>query len=138
MRRRTVRQKIAQALYELEFQPDAVDRIFAEQSQQLLAEEFRFFQQMVQGVHREQTELDRIISRYLKSGWSIDRISVMERAILRFAVYELLFQQEAPPKVIINEAIELAKQFGDPHSRRFINGILGKLLRETENGTNHH
>lgn len=136
MKRRTVRKKVVQTLYELEFQPDAMDRILDDQSQQLSSEDFLFFQQMVRGVCHEREKVDRLISQYLKSGWSIERISVMERAILRFAVYELLFQQETPPKVIINEAIELAKQFGDADSRRFINGILGKLLRETQNGLN--
>ena len=130
MRRRTVRKKVVQALYELEFQPDAMDRIINDQSEKLSAEDFLFFQQMVRGVHSEKSKVDQIISQYLKSGWSIERISMMERAILRFAVYELLFQQDAPPSVIINEAIELAKRFGDSNSRRFINGILGKLLRE--------
>lgn len=131
MRRRTVRRKVVQALYELEFQPDAIDRILDAQSRKLSPDDFAFFQRMIQGVYHDHLEIDRIISNYLKSGWSIDRISVMERTILRFAVYELLYHREAPPKVIINEAIELAKQFGDENSRRFINGVLGKLLRET-------
>ncbi len=134
--RRTVRRKVVQALYELEFQPDGIDRIINEQTKALSTADFNFFRQLITGIQQERKAVDHIISKYLKSGWTIERISTTERSILRLAVYELVYQKEAPPKVIINEAVELAKQFGDLHSRRFINGVLGKLIRETSERDN--
>lgn len=138
MSRRTVRKKVVQALYELEFQPEAIERIIKKKSKTFSSEDFVFFKQIMTGIQKERTAVDNVISKYLKSGWSIERISMLERSILRLAVYELLFQKEVPPKVIINEAVELAKQFGDSNSRRFINGVLGKLIRETTKRNNEN
>lgn len=138
MSRRTVRKKVVQALYELEFQPEAIERIIKKKSKTFSSEDFVFFKQIMTGIQKERTAVDNVISKYLKSGWSIERISMLERSILRLAVYELLFQKEIPPKVIINEAVELAKQFGDSNSRRFINGVLGKLIRETTKRNNEN
>ena len=132
MKRRTIRMKVVQALYELEFQPQAFERIVNDQQERLDESDFQFFYQLITGVQEKKETVDRMISKYLKAGWTLDRISMMERSILRLAVYELLFREETPPKVAINEAVELAKQFGDVHSKRFINGVLGKLIRENE------
>lgn len=132
MKRRTIRMKVVQALYELEFQPQAFKRIVNDQQERLEESDFQFFYQLITGVQEKKDTVDRMISKYLKIGWTIDRISMMDRSILRLAVYELLFDEKTPPKVAINEAVELAKQFGDVHSKRFINGVLGKLIRENE------
>lgn len=132
MSRRMVRTKVVQALYELHFQPQAIDRIIDDQQEKLSTDDFSFFHQILTGIQQEARSIDQSISRYLKKGWSINRISLMERSILRLSIYELIFLKEAPPKVVINEAVELAKQFGDDHSGRFINGILGNLIREVE------
>ena len=75
------------------------------------------------GVWKHLTELDRAIASFSKN-WRVERMGKVEVTLLRMAVFELLHQKAAPPKVVINEAIELSKQFGDDKSRGFINGIL--------------
>lgn len=72
--------------------------------------------------------VDEIITKYVKN-WGIDRMAVIDRNILRVACVELLYIDDVPPKVTINEAIELAKRFGDMDSPRFVNGILDKIYK---------
>ena len=91
---------------------------------------------LVEGAYARREEIDRLLSGYLK-GWRLERLSRVDRQILRLAVYEMLYGEEAfgeatPPKVAINEAIELAKRFGTEESGRFVNGVLGKMILEEE------
>ena len=84
---------------------------------------------MVRGAKANQARIDRTIAEYTEH-WDIDRMAVVDRNILRLAVYELLWLADIPPKVAINEAIEIAKKFGTHESSRFINGILDRVHRE--------
>ena len=77
----------------------------------------------------KQKEIQKTISMYLKEDWSIERISKVNLAILEIAIYEIK-QEETPYKVVINEAVELAKKYGDTTSQAFINGILGSVVQE--------
>ena len=90
-----------------------------------------FMQKLLDGVLGKQKELDLIVEKAAPE-WPIDRISPVDRNILRLGLYELLFsdRQEVPAKVAINEAIELAKQFGGDNSSRFVNGVLGAVYKE--------
>jgi N utilization substance protein B len=90
-----------------------------------------FMEKLLDGVMAKQTELDLIIEKAAPE-WPIDRISPVDRNILRLGLYELLFadRSEVPAKVAINEAIELAKQFGGDNSSRFVNGVLGAVYKE--------
>jgi len=94
-------------------------------------EDKTFIEELVHGVHGRQSELDDII-RPVAPEWLIEQIARMDRAILRIGVYELLFEEGVPPKVVINEAVELAKAFGGDNSSKFINGVLGTVLRNQE------
>jgi N utilization substance protein B len=77
-------------------------------------------------------QLDRVVAE-LAPEWPVDQIAVIDRNVLRIAIYELLFDSDTPPKVAINEAVELAKMFGSDSSPRFVNGVLGSLAtRERE------
>ncbi|HUW24044.1 MAG TPA: transcription antitermination factor NusB [Patescibacteria group bacterium] len=78
--------------------------------------------------------LDRIDQKIIGSApeWPLERINKIDLAILRLAVYELLIQKSEPPKVIIDEAVELAKEFGAENSAAFINGVLGSILKKKE------
>jgi len=87
-----------------------------------------FFSQLVKGVVSEKKEIDSIIKKYAKN-WEINRMAVIDRNILRISVFELFFLKDIPPKVSINEAIELAKRYGDLESARFVNGILDKIYK---------
>ncbi|MDI3281073.1 MAG: transcription antitermination factor NusB, partial [Bacillota bacterium] len=74
-------------------------------------------------------KIDRVISQYAID-WHLDRMANIDRNILRLAVYELLFLPDVPASVSVNEAVELAKKYGDVNSPRFINGILGNVVRQ--------
>lgn len=90
-----------------------------------------FMDKLLDGVMAKQSELDMVIEKAAPE-WPIDRISPVDRNILRLGLYELLFSDrgEVPAKVAINEAIELAKQFGGDNSSRFVNGVLGAVYKE--------
>ena len=94
-------------------------------------EDKSFITELVHGTHSRQSELDDII-RPVAPEWPIEQIARMDRVILRIGVYELLFEEGVPPKVVINEAVELAKAFGGDNSSKFINGVLGTILRNQE------
>jgi transcription antitermination protein NusB len=91
----------------------------------------KFIEQLVKGVKQYQGEIDDII-RPVAPEWPIEQIARMDRAVLRIGVYELLFEDGVPPKVAINEAVELAKAFGGDNSSKFVNGVLGTVLRAQE------
>jgi N utilization substance protein B len=90
-----------------------------------------FIEKLVHGVSSRQPEIDDII-RPVAPEWPIEQIARVDRVILRMGVYELLFDSQVPPKVVINEAVELAKAFGGENSSKFINGVLGTVLRNQD------
>lgn len=93
--------------------------------------DFSFMEGLIKGVLEKQKDIDLIIEKAAPD-WPIDKISVMDRNILRVGLYELLFSErsQVPPKVAINEAIELAKTFGGETSSKFVNGVLGAVYKE--------
>ncbi len=95
----------------------------------------KFIEQLVNGVAAQQTQIDDII-RPVAPEWPIEQIARIDRAVLRIGVYELIFTADVPPKVAINEAVELAKAFGGDNSSKFINGVLGTVLRNKETEAN--
>lgn len=102
-------------------------------------EDVDFIWRLVNGVRDNLHKIDSIIERAAPE-WPIDMITAMDRSLLRLGLYELLFgdREEVPPKVAINEAIELAKSFGSDASSRFVNGVLGTVYREIgEPGKEH-
>jgi transcription antitermination protein NusB len=84
---------------------------------------------LLSGVIREQEKLDRFIVT-ASDNWKLSRITYVDKNILRVAIYEMLYSSDVPPKVAIDEALELAKKFGAEDSKDFINGILDRVLRE--------
>ena len=88
-----------------------------------------FADSLVRGTKQHQGKTDQLITQYAEH-WDLDRMAVVDRNILRLAVHALLWQPDVPPKVAINEAIELAKKFGTADSSRFINGLLDRILKE--------
>ena len=89
-----------------------------------MAKEFTI--QLVKGVMGNIEKIDKTISKYA-TNWQIDRMAVIDRNILRIAAFELLFLDDIPPKVSMNEAIDIAKRYGDKDSGKFVNGILDKI-----------
>ena len=86
-----------------------------------------FAEQLVKGVLDHQKDLDAVITKYA-TNWKLDRMPIVDRNILRAGLFELLWMQEVPAKVTMDEAIELAKSFGDDEASKFVNGILDKVL----------
>ena len=84
---------------------------------------------LVRGTKSNQAKIDQLIAQFAEH-WDLERMAVVDRNILRMAVYELLWTAEVPPKVAINEAIEIAKKFGTKESSRFINGVLDRIHKE--------
>lgn len=90
-----------------------------------------FIKKLVHGVTEKENELDAKLQPVAPE-WPIDQIARMDRIVLHIGLYELLYDKDVPPKVVINEAVELAKAFGSDSSSRFINGVLGTLLRQQD------
>lgn len=126
-----------QTLYEEELRREAADDSF--DLQIVLArnigryrdtlDDIAFIEQLVNGVSQQAAQLD-IALQPVAPEWPIDQIARMDRIVLRIGLYELQNEADVPPKVVINEAVELAKAFGGDNSSKFVNGVLGTLLRE--------
>lgn len=97
-------------------------------------EDTEFVKELLKGVKMKQDYLDEVLQP-LAPEWPLDQIARMDRLTLRIGAYELLFAKDAvPSKVAINEAVELAKGFGSENSSKFINGVLGSLIKQIESG----
>ena len=125
-----------QSLYEWDFKgkkeemlPEIIEHNIKEFAPGL--EETDFIKGLVHGTLEKITQIDKIIEKAAPQ-WPINQIAMVDRAVLRLGIYELLFgkRDEVPPKVAINEAIELAKSFGGDASGKFVNGVLGTIYRE--------
>jgi N utilization substance protein B len=135
--RHLIRTVILQTLYEWDFYQQEKDitnileRNLAEFAPGIDEPEFAW--RILQGIAAHLPEIDNILTRAAPD-WPIDKIAVIDRNILRIGLYELLFadHQEVPPGVAINEAVELAKNYGGPNTSRFVNGVLGTIYREME------
>lgn len=138
-RRHLSRSIVLQSLYEWDFygkKKDIVaiiERNLAEFGPGLDEEHTDFFWRLVHGIAKRIGDIDNIIVKAAPE-WPLDKIAIIDRNILRIGLYELLYAKpdEVPPKVAINEAIELAKNYGGPNSARFINGVLGTIYRELD------
>lgn len=129
MKRRTAREKALQSL----FQIDVSDIEPNEAMQHALdgQESDAFFEQLVYGVLENKEKIDEMIKRHLVN-WKLDRLANVDRAILRLSAYEMIFLDDIPVNVSMNEAIELAKQFGDGKSAKFVNGVLSNIKSDLE------
>ncbi|RHW38468.1 transcription antitermination factor NusB [Lysinibacillus yapensis] len=128
MKRHDAREKAVQVLFQLD---NTIDLTLQEAIGHVLEEEESdlFFEQLVHGVTENQQEIDDQLTKNLEN-WSLGRLPKIERTILRMAVYELQYMQDAPSRVVLNEAIELCKTFGDEKSSKFVNGVLSKFTEQ--------
>jgi len=128
-----------QSLYEWDFygqKPNTLDKVIERNIKEFGPglEETDFVHQLVKGVESHLSQIDKIIGKAAPE-WPINQINIVDRNVLRIGLFELLYakKEEVPPKVAINEAIELAKNFGGESSGKFINGVLGTVYKEIEN-----
>ncbi len=126
--RRKARAIALKALYEIDSAghkaEDVLNRLLADAG--LSEENSAFVRELVSGVSKGRQELDRNIEKFA-TAWPIEQIPVVDRNILRLAIFELLIDNKMPVKVAINEAVELAKSFGGDNSARFVNGVLSSV-----------
>ncbi|WP_342494198.1 transcription antitermination factor NusB [Bacillus sp. FSL M7-0307] len=127
MKRRTAREKALQTLFQIDVSnidpKEAITHALDEQ------ESDPFFEELVFGVLEQKDKLDDMISQHLVN-WKLDRIANVDRAILRLSVYEMVYQEDIPVSVSMNEAIELAKLFGDDKATKFVNGVLSNIKND--------
>ena len=89
-----------------------------------------YIEKVLRGVYENADELDIMIAGRLKKGWTLTRISKTSRVILRLAIYEMKYMDDVPPRVAINEAVELAKKYGAESDASFVNGLLASVYRD--------
>jgi len=133
MRKRTVaRQKALTILYQSEVANRTIDLMeekFWQDEESVDPTVQGFARRLVQGVNQHFSDINSKIKEYA-ANWDLNRMAVIDRNILRLGVYELLFAEDIPPKVSINEAVELAKRYGDLDSGKFINGVLDRINKK--------
>lgn len=132
MNRSAVRENAFKLLYSSEIQKEVEEEqieIFLEANNINSEEEIKYIKDSFLGIKENIEEIKELIEKNLKEKWTIERISKIDIAILKLAIYEILYSK-VPYKVAINEAIELAKKYGDDTSKSFINGILASIVKE--------
>lgn len=141
MKRRLAREIAVQSLYQMEMNEvsaaEAVNMLINEAAEENEtdvvirdADTMRtYVTDIVQGTWNQKEAIDGLLVDYLK-GWQISRLSRVDRQILRLAAFEMVFREDVPAKVAVNEAIELSKHFGTDESGKFVNGVLGRMIQE--------
>ena len=134
MSRKYSREIILQKLYRDEFHTHfdkknqkSLQFVFGDKM--LNSEDNQYALNILNGIKSNRKNIDKVINKYVKN-WRQDRISLVDLNIMRIAVFEILFLLETPNKVALNEAVELAKKFGEKKSASFINGILDQILKK--------
>ena len=129
--RRKSREFALQVLYQLDITKQDIIKTLAQFQDHFSGNEERddFMERLVLGVLEHCQEIDRLIEKYSEN-WRLVRMNIIDRAILRMAIFELLYCEEIPPKATLNEAIELGKRYGSEDSGSFINGILDRIQNE--------
>ncbi|MGT2926922.1 transcription antitermination factor NusB [Streptococcus cuniculipharyngis] len=134
--RRDLRERAFQALFAMEFGGDFLSLTqFAYVYDKDLADDQvldtpAFILNLVSGVKDNQADLDQLIAQHLKTGWSLERLSLTDKVILRLGLYEMTYVDDTPARVALNEAIEIAKKYADDQSARFINGLLTRFVTD--------
>jgi N utilization substance protein B len=127
--RRAVRELVVQFLYQFEMSGGKLDEglpLFWETQAEVGEKGRKFAEELVRGVIERRAEIDEKIAKYTEH-WDLPRIAAVDRNILRLAMYEMLFRDDIPPVVSINEAVDIAKKFSTRESGAFVNGILDRL-----------
>lgn len=132
MNRSTIREYTFKLLYSNEVQKDIEEEqidIFITENNIEGEELINYVKVTFEGIKKYTQEINQLISQNLKENWTIERISKIDIAILKLAIYELIYSK-VPYKVVINEAVELAKKYGEDSAKSFVNGILASIVKE--------
>ena len=133
MTRSEIREAAFKLIYSLEIQKvedleEAIE-LYIESNDITNKSEIEYIKDAVLGIEKNKDKIEKKIKEHLKSDWKIERISKMDLSILKLAIYEIKYK-ELPFKVVINEAVELAKKYGEDSSKNFVNGILASIVKE--------
>ena len=134
MKRSAAREEAFKLLYSLEIQKENLVeqlQMYFENEEITERETIDYISSVVKGIENNLSNIENKISDNLKKDWKIERISKINLVLLKLAIYEILYT-EVPYKVAINEAIEIAKKYGDDNSPNFVNGILASVVKESE------
>jgi len=134
MNRSKLREETFKLLYSLEFYKEDIEsqiNTYVEENQITDKQDIEYVNSVINGIEKEKDNLIKTISENLAAKWTIERISKVDLVILKLAIYEIQ-NTEIPYKVAINEAVELAKTYGDDNSKVFINGVLASIVNKTE------
>lgn len=132
MSRKKARDNAFKCVYQLEFyENNDISKIlhYCYEENENSNEEILYIEHVLNGVCDKIDKIDNLILSNLKN-WTLDRIARIDLAILRLAIYEIMYMQDIPEKVSVNEAVELAKEYGNSDSKSFVNGILAKILKD--------
>lgn len=132
MKRTETRELAFQLLYSSEIQKEMDEEqieLFIKENEITNHKQADYIRAVFQGVKKNKQEITTCIANHLKEKWTMERISKINLAILKLAIFELIYSQ-LPYKVVINEAVELAKKYGDDSSKSFVNGILASIVKE--------
>ena len=132
-KRRAAREQALQWLYQIDVGKTDVDLALAQPRLRLQDEGLAFAEQLLRGTVANIKPIDALIASYAKE-WSLDRMASVDRNLLRLAVFEILYLPDIPHSVSADEAVELAKKYSTGESSKFVNGVLGSLLRDLEQG----
>ncbi len=133
--RRLAREAALETLYRLDLVGDEPDDVIEEilNRRNPSGEAETYLRLLVQTALNNQEEIDAMLRKHLRR-WRLERLRILDRAVLRCACAEMLYFRDVPPKVSINEAVEIAKKFGDDDSGRFVNGVLDSVYKDSERG----
>ena len=135
LKRREARELLLGLLFETEFRTDeSYVEIYASSAEERLIPEDAYIKNAYYTISEKKETIDECIGRHAH-GWKTQRLSKMSRSILRLGVYELLYEEEIPASVTINEGVELSKIYDDPKAKAFINGVLNSVKDELEKGS---
>lgn len=135
MKRSAIRELTFKLLYSIEIQQENTDEqidLYMENNEITDEETKTYIEDVTKGINENKEEIVNLISSNLKEDWNLDRISKINLAILKLAIYEIKFT-DIPYKVAINEAVELAKKYGEDSSATFINGVLANIVKSEGN-----
>ncbi|MCL6471967.1 MAG: transcription antitermination factor NusB [Firmicutes bacterium] len=127
--RRKARKDALEILYEKEITDQPIDEIIKNRELARGEEPSEFTMKLVDGVYRHQQQIDNIIREHTDN-WALERMPIVDRNLIRIGLYEMLYEEDIPYSVSINEAVELAKIYGMEESSKFVNGILGRIASE--------
>ncbi len=133
MNRSEIREQAFKIIYSLEIQKqenlEEQIELYLESNNIRNKDAIEYIKDAILGIEKNKEEITKSIEKNLKADWKIERISKMDLSILKLAIYEIKYK-EIPFKVVINEAVELAKKYGEDNSKNFVNGILASIVKE--------